>query len=642
MGIRFGDTDLFFDIETHSAAERYAMPPQDFFRLGGYSWGESDEITVTEDYEEMLAVIRRARVVIGHNIHQFDLSVLFGPDSMYPLDMAREQRVLDTFTHATLAYPAPEGYYTGRDEKKFKSTTPGEYKKWYSLDNLAFQLGTDGKSASVTEIADRYLYRMDPLLGPDGEPVKFKSGKRKGETKTVKVPTGVCCGYGHIPLDLEEFREYLRQDVRATREVARGLLARHGMNTYAWYEQMKAGIDAQISRNGFRLDQELAQERVKDMAEVAAYGLNELHERFDLPLSGKMPLRNNEGKAALLRALASVGVKEMELERTANGAPSFGGDSVRKACGWVEQQDGTWTRPEDGNPEALDLAELVAILGGQRSLPELALASVHPDGKAHPSILPLQRSGRKSTTEPGFTIWDDNHKDYWIPDCEDEVIVEFDYSNADARIVAALSGDEAYAVRFEEGQDGHMINALAAWGPEVVKTNPRYYRQKGKPGGHAWGYRVGPAKLAKTLMVPFLEAKAFLDNLNRAFQGVVRWQNQVTEQADRDGFVVNDWGRIMPITGRAYTQAPALLGQSGTNEILATGLIKLPNRFIRMIKATIHDAVIFSMPRATLDRDLPFVIRCLSTTWKPRHGGQQIEFPVGHGTPGRTWKEAIH
>lgn len=647
--IKFGDTHLTFDIESHSVTERYGMSPREYFRLGGYAWGEGP-VVLTDSYDEMIAQIERADMVIGHNIHQFDLSVLFGVDSMHPLKMGRQRKIFDTFIHATLANPAPEGYYELRNGKKARSTSVGEYRKWYGLDNQAFQLGAPGKSADLSEIAKRYEFAEVPILGPDGEPVRFKSGKRKGEAKTQKVPTGVCCGYGHIPLDDPEFREYLEHDVLCSREVARALLSRMSFDHYAQREQLKAAIDAQISRNGFRVDVPVATQRAKDMGEIAAHGLNELNGRFGLPLHGKKPLATTEGKEGLLRALLSVGVREMELERTPGGAPSFSGDSVKKACGWTKDDHDVWVRPSADSPEmdsALDLADLVATLAGQRSLPELALSCVQPDGKVHPSIWPGQRSGRKSTTEPGLTIWDDSHKDYFIADSDDELLIELDASNADARMVAAESGDRAFAVRFQPGQDGHLINAWAAWGKDVVGTDKHDpvtagYRQKAKPGGHAWGYRVGAAKLAKTLGIPFLEARSFLNNLNRAFAGVVAWQDRITAYAEKHGFVVNGWGRKMPITGRAYTQAPALIGQSGTNEILADGLIRLPDRIIGMLKVTIHDAVILSMPKATIDRDLPFVVRCLSTSYKPEHGGQRIEFPFEHGTPGRTWADALH
>lgn len=637
---RFSETTLFLDIETHSITERYAKTPREYFVLGGYSWGESPEVTLTSDYDELMVEIDKATVVVGHNIHQFDLAVLFGVDSDIPLSMARQKKVFCSFIHATLANPPPQGYYTGREGKQVKCKKPAEYKKWLSLDNQAFQLGVEGKSASVSAIADRYAFTEEIQYSE-------KTGKELKKRKKVPIP-GRCCGFGFIDINDQEFRDYLTQDVLCAREVARGLIDRHPMNAYAWRAQLRAAIDAQVSKNGIRLNVETATRRVRDMAEITAYGLDELHTKFDLPLHGKKPLATKLGKEALLKALASVGVKEMALDRTDTGAPSFSGDSIKKACGWIEADEG-WARPTEGeiNDAALDLADLVATLAGQRSLPELALASIYEDGFAHPSILPLQRSGRVSTTEPGLTIWDDSHKDYWEADNEDEILIEFDFSNADQRIVAALSGDRKYAIRFEEGQDGHLINAQAAWGKDVVGTdkhNPvtAMYRQKAKPGGHAWGYRVGVKKLAATLNISLEEAKNFLGALNKEFSGVVAWQDRVVARAQRDGYIVNDWGRRMPITGRAYTQGPALEGQSGTNEILTDGLFMLPNRLIRMIKIEIHDALLFSIPKASLDRDARLVVACLSKTWKPRHGGQTIEFTVGHGEPGKTWKDAVH
>lgn len=85
-----------------------------------------------------------------------------------------------------------------------------------------------------------------------------------------------------------------------------------------------------------------------------------------------------------------------------------------------------------------------------------------------------------------------------------------------------------------------------------------------------------------------------------------------------------------------------MLGQSTTNEILADGLLRLPMRILRMIKLTIHDAIVASIPRENYERDRDFIARCLTTRWKPRYGGREIEFPVSFGPPAVNWKEAGH
>jgi hypothetical protein len=936
--IEFPDDVLFADLESHSVTERYELSPRKFFRLGQYAWGEGS-VHTTADYDEFIALIRAARVVCFHNGHQFDLSVLFGVDSMEPVWMARNRRILDTFTHATLVNPAPY-FYLNEDGKKVKSDTPGTARRWFKLQNQAFQLGVEGKTMDLFKYAQQFTYDEVPVIS-------LKTGKPLKATR--KIPReGVCCGFGAIPVDDPVFVEYAEQDVIAVRNVARALLEKFGpMNDYAWREQLKAAIDAQISRNGWRVDQELAWERVRETDEEAAYILDDLHTRYQMPLNGKKPLASDLGKQALLSALHDLGVKDRYLARTDKGAISFSGDSVRSAVEKV------------GTPDALALGEAVATLAGQRSLPELALRSVHPDGKVHPSILPMQKSGRKcvpeshrvltqtglksatevipgvdqtldasgewaiitdvhryadevtdvwsntrdrfectsehnwvqrrdgglvleplkpglrtmlkltpdtrefdlrrnnypksmtqteqraaligllvtdgrcaartdstgisalvyqtgkkfyqkmrevippeliasteyreehdhyamrlysnpvldllaeeglqvgdnlrrspsllpwvlglterenfafltsvwladgntanagitisckddgfarvvmiagyragyrpsrqsyqegsrvslrrdavgvrgltlaegrsdvwcvttetgtwtawnefgpyltgnSITEPGLTVWNARgpkarQKEYFIPNRDDEVLMEFDLSNADARCVAALSGDEKFAERFEPGKDGHMINAVAVFGQEVVDQDPAGFRDQIKGPGHAWSYRVGAKKLAISADISVEEARMFLEGLNNAFPGVVAWQESSTAFARRYGFVMNDWGRKMAVdAGREFTQPPALEGQSSTNEIFSDGLIRLPDRILRMVVITVHDALVLSMPRATLDRDVAVVLRCFTRTWKPKAGGQMIEFPLGHGTPGLNWKDAQH
>jgi DNA polymerase-1 len=603
------------------------MSPREFFRLGQYAWGE-DEPQSTTNYDEFISLIRSARVVVGANFHQFDLSVLFGVDSIEPVHMARRKQIIDTLTHATLVNPAPP-FYFNEDGKKVKSDTPGTARRWFKLQNQAYQLGVEGKTMDLAKYAATFLYDDVPV-------VSEKTGKTLKRTERV-YKEGICCGFGAIPVDDPTFVEYALQDVIAVRNVLRGLIEKFGpIDDYAWREQLKAAIDAQITRNGFRLDQELAFDRVKETAEEAARILNDLHDRYGFPLDGKKPLTSNVGKEALLKALKEVGVKERFLLRTDKGALSFSGDSVKGATAQV------------GTPEAIELGEAVAILAGQRTLPELALASVFEDGKVHPSILPLQKSGRKSITEPGLTVWNARgpkarQKEYFIPSSEDEALMEFDLSNADARGVAGLSGDKKFALRFEPGQDGHMINAIAAWGAEKVAEDPAKFRDAAKAPGHGWSYLIGAKKLSATTGLSIEESKVFLDNMNEAFPGVVAWQKKSQAFARAYGYVMNDWGRKMPVDkGREFTQPPALEGQSTTNEVMSDGLIKLPDRILRMVVITVHDALVLSMPLATLDRDRDVVLACFTRTWKPKNGGQEIEFPLGYGPAGRNWRECAH
>jgi DNA polymerase-1 len=621
----FNDRTLFLDIESHSATERRMMPSADFLTIGGYSWGEDPQVTILGDYNELMEVIRYAHTVVAHNGHAFDFDALFPPEEA--LGLALEHRLFDTMIHATLAMPAPFGWYTDYKGTSRVCKKPPEFRRWYKLDNLCHQLGIEGKHFDLVKYANQFLYRQVPTYSE-------KTGKLLKATRREPVQ-GICCAFSAIPKDDPEFREYLVQDVRCLRELTRELVKLHPVNRYAWFEQEKAAVAVQVGRTGIRGDTPVITQRIRDQHEEAAWILDGLRTRHGFPVSGKSPMTTKSGKAAVAAALESVGVLHDALGTTDKGNPSYSGDSLLAATASV------------GTPEAVSLGTALATLAGQRSLAETARDHLDSQGFAHPQIIALQRSGRFSTTDPGLTIWDPSHKNYWVADNDDELLVEFDYSNADARAVAAMSGDTEFAKRFLPGMDGHLINAHLLWGEDVVgwdKKDPvtARYRQAAKAPGHGIGYNMGADLMADNTGLSLAECKRFIANYRARYSGVTAWQARVVAEARTRGYVMSDWGRRMPVQrGRETTQAPGLLGQNATHELLCMGLIRLPIRNLKQIKVTIHDAVLASIPKESLEGDIHIIESALSTRWHPR-GGQEVEFPLGHGTPARDWKSAAH
>lgn len=585
---------LTFDVETYDSHDLWDMPPEKFVRLIGYSWS-GGPVTITTDLEELRAAIRRADLIIGHNIHAFDLTAVFGKDSTEPLRLARQGKVLDTWVHATLANPAPY-IYTDRLGRKRLAAKPEQAKTWFSLDQQAFNLGVVGKLLDLKELAKEFG------------------------------------GFHLIPTDDVRFREYLEQDVRATWLVAVALLRKMPLDGYAKREQLNAAIDAQNSRNGWRIDVAKAQARVAELKAINDKFMAMLVTKYGLPSEGKAPLRTAAGKAAVLAVLESVGVTAKMLPKTPKGAPSLGRLSD------LDVQD----------PAAKELIAALDGIGGLRPLAQAALDSMHLDGKVHPQITTLQRSGRKSTTNPGLTVWTSRgagaiEKSYFIPNADDEVLVEFDYSQADARIVAAYSGDHLFAQRFAPGADAHMITAYAVWGRDVVDKEPATYREIAKKLGHAYAYRAGARTLAKTAGQPYKVAEQFVNAMRHEYPVVARWQDQVTIEG-RNGWVVNAWGRKMMVEkGREWTQAPALYGQSGTREIVVDALIRMPDEILTMLVAQVHDALVFSIPKDRAEEIVATIRSCMETDWEPGDGtGQLIHFPVGVGEAASDWQKASH
>lgn len=687
---------LTLDIETHSAHLLYAMAPEDFFRLGGYRWKGDGRVTITDDLEELRDAIRRARWIVGHNIHAFDLKAIFGPGSNEPVRLAMAGRVYDTIIHAGLVNPIP-GKWTDRKGSPRvappKGWKPEAMMPWFGLDEQAHQLGVGGKTDDLKKLAAEFVEPAeDPRLG-----------------------------FGRIPRDDPRYRAYLVGDVEASERVAAALMARGKLSGngerfddreyigYPMREQEIAARAAVISSNGWVVDIPAATARRDELAARRDVIVGKLAADYGLPTDSDNPWSTSEGKRAIVSALADSGIttktvdwpktdgwenrdrdrqksadKVLELKASvdlwrseldagiASNGKRLSKAQVAARGRWIDRDvEKTHELIEEPLPpfyglslsgetlttltkgtDAEDLGTALAEVKGQRSLAQLTLDSLHPDGRVHPDITMLQASGRWSTTKPGLTVWTARgpgaiERAYYLPDSADEVLCSVDLSNADARGVAAESGDKEYAVRFQPGQDGHLLNAIAAWGYDVVMENEEtqaFYRQAGKPYGHGWTYGGGPKTLAGHAGGSLEEATRFCDGMAAAFRRLVAWQDEIRKFARRTGYVVNDWGRRMRVEkGREFTQAPALMGQNVTREILCDLLLALPLPVLRRVKASIHDELVFSIPRKNAEKHQAWLIEAMSTVFEPKHGrGQRIEFPASSGTLGDNWYMCDH
>ena len=605
---RFGDNVLFLDIETHNAGKEWGMPIEEFFRLGQYAWGEGP-VKLTTDLSEVVNQITRAKRVVAHNGHSFDFSVLIGD---LALDLAMQGHLLDTYTFAEVVFPCPVEYIHASGRRFPNNTNPTQYRKWYGLDNLCAQFGFDGKMGNLTELAAQH--------NPKG-------------TKRADLD------FSLIPLDDPDFLAYADQDIVALRELTRSMLAVHPMGDYDERAQKMAAIDAQVMRNGFRVDIELAEKRRDAAQQRTEEIMDQLVRDYNFPTEGKQPWKSAAGKAAIFKALADVGITPKtrpDWTKTATGNPSLSGDTL------VALTEGT---------EAEELGQALAMLGGMRPLAEQVLTYLKGDNRLHCDIDGIQRSGRRSTTKIGLTTFgsrkDTADKAMLLPD-EGFELYSADLSGADARAVAFMSGDKNRAKWFEQGADSHEIVGRLMFGDEVYDSDPKLYRNIAKPLNHGGAYGAGPRKLAEAAGVPLEMAERYVEVIASEYPDVAKWQNKVRAEGE-SGWVTNRWGRKMPVQierivgnkkyrSKSYTQSPALLGQSSTTEVLYDGLIKLywTNReAMNNLKAFIHDEVLIQSPIGdpSSAHDL---VRCVE---------QEIDgitFYMECGEPAINWREATH
>jgi len=659
-----GKQYVFFDSETRSARTEYGMAPHEFVRLFQYAINDGPveliEIHSESDLERVRNILRAADYNVSHNGISSDLSWIFGIDSVEPLYMAMDRKVIDTFYLANLLKPAPYSFTRENGSVSTASSKPVEHAMgWLSLANLCFQFGLEGKLGNLKELAKPYQ-----LAG----------------TKVADYE------YGLIPLDDPEFRAYAEQDVIAVRNLYKYLLneirVQDYPGEYIWREmELISATVGQMSRNGILVNQEYANKRVAEMESRREEVMKWLVEKYDFPVEGKSPWASAKGKDAIVSALADYGItpETVDWPRTPTGALKLGGEELMMLV-------------EGVSDEAEEFVQAIAELKGMRGIPQLVLDTMKADGRVHPKVSSLQRSGRWSFTEPGVTIFGERNeklkadKALFIAD-EGNVLAGFDYSSADARAMAALSGDDEFAKRFEEDEegnalyDGHNLTGEAIFGAdEYYGDGPRDKSAKpplrpvSKAAGHAQNYNIGAYKLANTLnreskkeklglhfwapantkygQKPIEEqpnsmhTRDFIDNFNETYVWLKRFKDKAVKEAEDNGFVTNSWGRRMAVdSGRAYTMGPALHGQSVTREMMGDAILRLIRRgeyYIRAMRAIIHDELLMEFDESTIDRDVKVIRECMEHTFDPgTNVSLAIKFPVGHGY-GKTWKNASH
>lgn len=385
-----------------------------------------------------------------------------------------------------------------------------------------------------------------------------------------------------------------------------------------------AAIAAQISLNGFGVDEELLAARIAEGEHRKTEALAELADRYGIPLTdakGKpyaSPLATKTGKQALIEAFTRAG---------ADYYPKTGtGELMTSRDGMADM-----AREFSHLPDVGRICALVATVTGERTI--YATVAKHvTGGRVHPGVSMEQSTGRWSITKPGLTVVGKRggrhrEREVFLPE-PGHVIVSADLSQVDARAVAALSADEAYAKLFAPGMDAHAEIARRVWGDPAR-------REEAKAIGHGWNYGMGLRKLAETAGIPPRVAAEFDAAMREQFPRLVAWRDEVRELAASGELLDNGFGRRMRTDpARAHTQGPAFMGQGCARDLMMEGLLHLPRELYPHLRAVVHDEVVLSVPEADAAEAGRIVVDALSFIWRDVPIVAEVS-----GRPGRNWGE---
>ena len=177
------------------------------------------------------------------------------------------------------------------------------------------------------------------------------------------------------------------------------------------------------------------------------------------------------------------------------------------------------------------------------------LAAADAEGRVHTTFQQcVTATGRLSSTDPNLqnspirTKLGRELRKYFIPQSDDYVLIDADYSQIELRVLAHVSGDEEMCRAFRDGEDIHTSTASAVFGVPVEMVSEEL-RKRAKAVNFGIVYGIGAFSLAQDLGITNAEAKRYIEAYLARFSGVDNYLKQTVEGAYRDGYVTTISGR---------------------------------------------------------------------------------------------------
>jgi P4 family phage/plasmid primase-like protien len=618
---RAGGGAIGFDIESHSVLQLFThtdLGGDPYTKLSGYVIEDGTEVVVNSP-AELIKRLEDADEIYGHNLLGFDLMALarhHGAD--YD---ALAAKTVDTMRWAMTVDPPGA-----------KGEKPWSTKGYYSLDGLAGRLGMPGKTDNLRALAIKHA------------PEEI-DGRKLTDDERAEI------GYGRIPADDPEYRSYFSGDLKATRGVRRAL---GEPSDYVRREMRVAHLQHRMTFNGWRVDVPELTRLVQAEEDKRQESLQWLHENCGVPLTEtvgtgrgknrvftevprKAPLSSNEGRDALIRAFADRGLPY--YLRTASGTLATSKDALGDTAYLVGKGKETRELPALLNPNRRVLhpdadwaaiEEMASHIGlVTSSVQKYAEIQKHLVGdRVHPKVGDLQASGRWAYVNPSVTNMGKRggkvHQRRPMIADDGMLLIAFDLDQVDMRAVAGHSQDQAYMALFEPGMDAHSMVTDAVFGRDNCEcAGPKHtceWRDKSKASGHGWNYGMGVNSLVLRQGVERTVAQQFDDQMNSQFPGLCAWRTEVRDRGKAGEMLDNGFGRLMRCNpDRAWTQAPALMGQGGARDIMCEALLRLVERApeaTEWLRCVVHDEVVLCVPGDRVEEISATVLDAFSFEFK--------------------------
>jgi DNA polymerase-1 len=216
-----------------------------------------------------------------------------------------------------------------------------------------------------------------------------------------------------------------------------------------------------------------------------------------------------------------------------------------------------------------------------------------------------------------------------------KVLVGADYSQIELRLLAHYSQDPLLLEAYRTGKDIHTLTAAEVFGVPPMLIDAEH-RRRAKAVNFGIVYGLSPFGLAQQIGIEQKEAKRFIDAYFARYSGVRTFIDRTLEQARRDGYVRNLFGRKRPIPDldsknpnlRGFAERTAVNTplQGTASDLIKIAMLRLDAELrARKLEARmtlqVHDELLLEAPIAEADEVKALVKQCME-------GACQLSVPM--------------
>ncbi len=281
--------------------------------------------------------------------------------------------------------------------------------------------------------------------------------------------------------------------------------------------------------------------------------------------------------------------------------------------------------------------------------------AVAEDGRIHSMLNQTgTATGRLSSSEPNLqnipvkTELGRRFRKYFIPENENYVLIDADYSQIELRLLAHIADDEGMIASFLSDEDIHAMTASRVFSVPLENVTSEL-RKRAKAVNFGIMYGIGEYSLSEDLGISRAAAKEYIQSYFDKFPKIREYLDRVKEEAKRDGYVTTTFGRrryipelaasnknLQHFGERVAMNSPI---QGTAADVIKVAMIKTAEKLeksgydARLIMQ-VHDELIIECHKDAADEVLSLLVDCMENASK-------LSVPLSvEAHIGKTWYDA--